>query len=123
MNERYDGPMGIFEDAEVISSYTDEQGVEDGFLIPLNCGAVYQNRRVNLITTTCFHDFVETHNLNEDECLAGKNQEFNSFIRGLVLAAADNKKSDEVMGIVPGGKYWLMQNMTGNYTFMLPDDY
>ena len=110
---------------EVISSYTDAEGVEDGFLVELGTRVVFQGFFVNRMTRHLFDDlepFVETERPlfdgDFDRALA-------SILRTkCTLAVGDPGNTGEIGDIyrVPPN-LWLVRNEVGGWTAMYPEDY
>lgn len=119
----------FWEGVEIISSYTDDDGMDDGMLVPLSVGATYQGKPVNIITRACLSHIVEEYLFDNEgeysqaELVEGANDEFNSFVRGMCFTCPDHKESDEYMGFCAGNEFWVGENQSGGYTFMLPSDY
>lgn len=135
---------------EVISSYTSEQGEQDGVLVKTD------NPIINYITATVYHEciepFIETSALT-NRVLANKpilpeteigkikfvfnfkisEEEKKIAERGLLKKLLDTAiaqikalKREDWMYELPdcrGWKLWVCQNETGKYTLMFPEDY
>ena len=110
---------------EVISSYTDAEGLEDGFLAELWSPAVFRSFPINRMTGHLFDDltpFVEA----EATLFNG------DFYRALAsilrtkcsFASGDPGNTGEIGDIycIPP-KVWLVRNEVGGWTAMYPEDY
>jgi hypothetical protein len=110
---------------EVISSYTDADALEDGFLGELHTGVMFRGLPINRITSHLFDDlrpFVEAEaplfDGDFDRALA-------SILRTKCsLASGDPGNTGEIGDIyrIPP-KLWLVRNEVGGWTAMYPEDY
>ena len=99
----------FWDNAEIISIYTDEQAVEDGVLISVCFGSITR------ITRTILEDY-----MGEDRI-----EEFILFINEIMakFAAERKLKKDWFYAIsLEGRKYYIVNNGTG-FTLMKPKDY
>ncbi|MCI0488326.1 MAG: hypothetical protein L0229_17185 [Blastocatellia bacterium] len=100
---------------EVISVYTDAQGLEDGVLVDISqLGVRFKGMVINRMTQTLWADFESFFKTDE-----GMNLE----------ALADTLRTKCSMATNPGGiwvlppKLWLIENEVGGWTLMHPEDY
>jgi hypothetical protein len=110
---------------EVISSYTDAEGLEDGFLAELWSPALFQGLPINRMTGHLFEDltpFVEAE-------VALFNGDFYRTLASILrtkcsLASGDPGNTGEIGDIyrIPP-KLWLVRNEVGGWTAMYPEDY
>jgi hypothetical protein len=110
---------------EVISSYTDAEAVEDGFLVELRTGVAFQNFPVNRMTRHLFDElqpFVEA----ETPLFDG---DFNRALASILrtkcsFATGDPGNTGEIGDIyrIPPN-LWLVRNEVGGFTLMFPEDY
>lgn len=101
----------FWDDAEVISVYTDEQAVEDGVLIPVLFG------EISRITNTVMSDFEINGKVNAEH--------FFSFMKkaSAELEEQQKKRDDWFYSVtIEGSKYFLVDNGSG-FTLMKPQDY
>jgi hypothetical protein len=110
---------------EVISSYTDAEAVEDGFLVELPRGVAFRGLFVNRMTRHLFDElepFVEAEkslfNGDFDRALASILRTKCSFAQG------DPENTGEIGDIyrIPPN-LWLVRNEVGGFTLMYPEDY
>ncbi len=100
----------FWDDAEIISVYTDEQAIEDGVLIPVGFGDITR------ITRTILDDF------------KGENavEEFLAFINEVLRKSGEEarKNPDDYFQSIElaGRKYFICHNGNG-FTLMKPEDY
>jgi len=100
----------FWDDADVVFSYTDEEAVEDGVLIPVQFGGI------NRVTRTVMEDFKNADIFNE---------EFASFMN---KASEELEKQREIKNdwfysaIIAGKEYFMCDNGSG-FTLMKPEDY
>jgi hypothetical protein len=110
---------------EVISSYTDAEAVEDGFLAEIRPGVAFRGLFVNRMTRHLFDElepFVEAEkslfNGDFDRALASILRTKCSFAQG------DPENTGEIGDIyrIPPN-LWLVRNEVGGFTLMYPEDY
>ena len=110
---------------EVISSYTDAEALEDGFLAELHTGVMFQGLPINRMTGRLFDDlrpFVEVEAAlfdgDFDRALASILRTKCSF------ASGDPGNTGEIGDIhrIPPN-LWLVRNEVGGWTAMFPEDY
>lgn len=108
----------FWENAQIISSYTDNDAVEDGWLKDISKHNVQFNSKViNRVTSPAF----VTANLNEDSA--------KETLSMIAVNAKFDGNDEEAWGIFQmkkmfgGEKLWLVPNEVNCYTLMLPDDY
>lgn len=120
-----------FEGVEIISSYTEEQAIEDGILLLMPFTVSYCNSRVNIITANCFQTIVAMESLSRPAPekippITIDFEKLRKIICKQVASCSSNLESDQDMGICEGTdtieKFWIVWNGNG-YTFMLPEDY
>ena len=102
-------PEGPFDDAEVISVYSDRQAVEDGFL-----AAVAGPGGVNRVTRAVFDHFTESKTGPENLRL------LTEAIRAMLAIEPDDGWRT---GDYQGKRLWLIPNEVGGLTLMFPEDY
>ncbi len=101
----------FWDDAEVISVYTDEQAVEDGVLIPVLFG------EISRITNTVISDFEINGKVNADKFFKFMNTSKRE------LEARRKEKDDWLYSAtIEDRKYFLVDNGSG-FTLMKPQDY
>ena len=122
MSEEKDNFFG-----EVISTYTESQAVEDGFLVELTqFNESWKKGMFNYVTTALFDKgYIVDDNINVPNILDLLNQslqlvkkESNNFTR------EDSFFSGSIE--LPSGeqqKIFIQQNSSGKFTIMLPEDY
>jgi len=110
---------------EVISSYTDAEAVEDGFLGELHSGVMFRGLPINRITSHLIEDlrpFVEAEATvfenNLDRTLASILRTKCSFASG---DPGNTGEIGDIYRIPP--KLWLVRNEVGGWTAMYPEDY
>ena len=108
----------MYEDMEIISTYTDQQALEDGVLVDLTpARASFRGQPVNRMTRNLWEEFkpfltvAEVMHLTEIAYL-GK-------VLKTKLALAYFK--GDIWQVPPG--LWLMENELGGWTIMRPEDY
>ena len=100
----------FWEDAEVISAYTDEQAVEDGVLIPVK----FEN--ITRITKTVFDDFDKG------------GFDAPGFYKFMAEASKELESQQRIKYdwfysvLIEGRRYFLVDNGNG-FTLMKPEDY
>lgn len=102
----------FWDDADVVFTYTDEQAVEDGVLMPVSFGAI------NLITDGIIHLFSKKGIFSIDE--------FNRFMSEAArkLSELQKNKYDWFYSIeMDSKKYFIAENGSKGYTLMLPEEY
>ncbi len=118
----------LFSEADLVFSYTDEQAVDDGVLIPFIVGGRDTGHR---ITTNLDHDLKEHHkgyNYEDAEYLAFF---FNELLPLVPYAVREWEKKgilksdyDFRVGETQGEKViWYVPNEANGVTMMRPDDY
>lgn len=126
MNEE----QGFWDDAEIISVYTDDMAVEDGVLVDLEAFGVkaeYNSLVINRMTSHLFfalrNMYAGMHETVEDLVLAA---EIEATLKTKLLFAHDSE-GDGVIITLPGGSdedpLWLVRNEVGGYTAMFASDY
>ena len=99
-------------DAEVISVYTDEQGIDDGIIFPVSFGII------NRVTGTVLDEFA----VNGECELAKFNVFMDKAIREFDLLR--QKKDDWFYEInIDGKRYFIVENGSNYFTLMKPEDY
>ena len=99
-------------DAEVISVYTDEQGIDDGIIFPVNFGII------NRVTGAVLDEFAVN-----GECYLAK---FNVFMDKAIkeFDLLRQKKDDWFYEInIEGKRYFIVENGSSHFTLMKPEDY
>lgn len=106
-----------FDDAEIISIYTDADALADGVLVNIApLGITFQDQPVNRMTGTLWGDFQLTH-------ADPQTGEMNT------RALADNLHAKISMAAMRGGIWqlpsnlWLIENEMKGWTLMFPEDY
>src|SRR5207253_316726 len=111
--------------SEVIDSYTDAQGLEDGFLVELYMPARFQEFPINRMTRHLFDD-LEPFVAAEASLFHGDvSQALASILRTKCsFAQGDPGNTGEIGDIytIPP-KLWLVRNEVGGWTAMYPEDY
>jgi hypothetical protein len=121
---------GFWDDAEIISLYTDERAVEDGVLVDivgLGVSAEYNGLPINRMTSHLFLSLrnmtAGMHDTVEDPVLAA---ELEATLKTKMMFAHDSE-GDGVIVTLPGGSgddpLWLVRNEVGGYTAMFASDY
>ena len=110
---------------EVISSYTDRQAVEDGFLVELHMPAFFRELPINRMTRHLFDDlapFLEAEaslfNGDLSRALASILRTKCTFAQG---DPGNNGEIGDIYRIPPN--LWLVRNEVGGWTLMYPEDY
>ena len=110
---------------EVISSYTDADALEDGFLAELHTGVMFRELPINRMTSHLFDDlrpFVEAEaalfNGDFDRALASILRTKCSFASG---DPGNTAEIGDIYRIPP--KLWLVRNEVGGWTAMYPEDH
>jgi hypothetical protein len=108
--------MPMTDDFEVISSYTDQQAVEDGVLVP-----VTGEGGVNRVTRAVFDRFTKPMGASSITGPVTNIGPLMEAIRAMVKLPAD---ADGLRtGAYQGEKIWIVPNEVGGLTMMFPDDY
>ncbi len=109
---------------ETISSYTDAEELEDGFLGELHTAVMFQGLPINRITSSLFDDlrpFVEAEaallNGDFDRALASILRTKCSFASG---DPGNTGEIGDIYRIPP--QLWLVRNEVGGWTAMYPED-
>ena len=101
----------FWKDAEVVFTYTDEQAVEDGVLIPVLFG------EISRITNTVMSDFERDGKVNADK-----------FFKFMTEATKELESQQRIKYdwfysvLIEGRRYYLVDNGSG-FTLMKPEDY
>jgi hypothetical protein len=117
------GPSDLF--GEVISTYTDREALDDGFLVELHARVGFRGLPVNRMTRHLFDDltpFIEAEAPFFDGDL---NRGLASILRTKCsFAQGDPGNTGEIGDIyrIPP-KLWLVRNEVGGWTVMYPEDY
>jgi hypothetical protein len=104
------------EDWEVISEYTDEEAIEDGFLV-----VVPGPGGVNRATTAVFNFFTESLGTTPVTGTVTNIGPLMDAIRAMLNVAPD--QDGWRTGDWQGKRLWLVPNEVGGLTLMFPDDY
>lgn len=102
----------FWEDAEVISVYTDEQAIDDGILMPVSFG------EINLVTDGIVQMFSNKGIFSIDE--------FNRFMNEAAkkLDEQRKRKSDWFYSIqIDKDNYFIAENGSNGFTLMKPEEY
>jgi len=100
----------FWKDADVVFTYTDEQAIEDGVIIPVKFGCIIR------ITRAVFDDF-DKGGFNASA--------FYSFMNEALKLLEEQKKVKEdwfYSASIQGRKYFFVENGSG-FTLMKPEDY
>lgn len=101
----------FWDDAEIISAYTDEEAVEDGTLIPVLFG------EISRVTNTVISDFESNDKVNAEKFF-----EFMKTAKGQLESQRKEKDDWFYSATIEGRKYFLVDNGSG-FTLMKPEDY
>ena len=121
---------GFWDDAEIISVYTDDMAVEDGVLVDLEALGVkaeYGGLLINRMTSHLFFALrnmtAGMHDTVEQPVLAA---ELEATLKTKLIFAHDSE-GDGVIVTLPSGSeadpIWLVCNEVGGYTAMFASDY
>jgi hypothetical protein len=102
----------LFTEEDLIYTYTDEQAVEDGVLMPVSFG------EINLVTDGIVHLFSEKGIFSIEE--------FNRFMNEAAgkLSEQRKKKSDWFYSIqIDSRNYFIAENGSNGFTLMKPEEY
>ena len=106
----------IFENAEIIHSYTDTEAIEDGTLFDSSGWFLQINGRIiNRITSNALYKLEKFFEQTLENGLTAK---INELLRH---PAGDS--DDEFIVINQPMRLWILPNETGGMTLMLPSDY
>ena len=108
-------PEGLFDDAEVISVYTDAQAVEDGFL-----AAIAGPGGVNRVTRAVFDYFTEPFGSSPITGTVTNLSPLTDAIRAMLAIEPDDGWRT---GDYQGKRLWLIPNEVRGLTLMFPEDY
>ncbi len=101
----------FWEDAEVVYSYTDEQAIEDGEIIPVEFG------NISRVTRTVIEDFSDENQFHHFKFMAfmkASSEQLESMMKA---------KSDWFYeAVMNNRRYYFVENGAG-YTLMKPEDY
>lgn len=122
-----DNTSGFFEEADIVSQYTSEEAEEDGILFDVTKLNKDWERGFFRYTTT---NLLSQGYMNGDEVnMANLLDLLNQCVAIVKKASYDFQKSDWFYsGFIelPSGakqEIFIVQNETGKYTIMLPEDY
>ena len=104
------------EDFEVISTYTDQQAIEDGVLV-----AIPGDSGVNRITRAVFDHFAEPMGSSPITGPVTDIGRVMEAIRAMLKIAPD--EAGWRTGDYQGKTLWLVPNEIGGLTLMFPEDY
>ena len=110
---------------EVISSYTDAEAIDDGFLVELQPATAFRGLPINRMTRHLFDElepFVEAEaslfSGDVSRALASILMTKCTFARG---DPGNTREIGDIYTIPP--KLWLVRNEVGGWTAMYPEDY
>jgi hypothetical protein len=106
-------------DAEIISTYTDNDAIEDGIIIDISDLKIYFNQKIITRITIAANQIVS---------LSGKPDfEAKETLQHISTNAKYDGTGEDAWGIVKirrlKEKLWLIPNEHNGYTLMLPSDY
>jgi len=112
----------MFNDDDYISTYTDQQAIEDGVLVAVQAwGLSFNGTVIDRMTTTLYEHMLGMANETENKF---------DFIKHLIserLTNAYDPDGDGYLIVIPEKgteeRLWLVQNERNNYTLMFPSDY
>ncbi len=110
---------------EVISTYTDRDALDDGFLVELQVRASFRGLPVNRMTRHLFDDLTPFVDAEAPLFNGDLNQALASILRTKCsFAQGDPGNTGEIGDIysIPP-KLWLVRNEVGGWTAMYPEDY
>lgn len=116
--DEWRGRVGCFTmtDDNIISSYSDDQAVDDGVLVPVFFG------RVNRVTRPVFEHFVESPEENVPFIEIGfKLKPLSEAVDAICKVKPDGDGWRKLN--YQGKELWLVPNEVGGLTLMFPDDY
>jgi hypothetical protein len=109
---------------EPISTYTSEQAEQDGILVATG------NPAINYVTATVFHRCIEACVIDGIWQLSAPTKEeytkmlLDRLIGSAIAEVKRLKRQDWLYEIdCRGWKLWVVQNETGKFTLMFPEDY
>lgn len=107
---------GLFEGAEVISTYTDAQALDDGVLVDVR-GVLPAAWNVNRATRALWSAYTET--------IGGVMTNITRFVQAMKAAWSNAREDDGWrIGTAPDGQtVWFVPNEVGGMTAMFPEDY
>ena len=108
-------PEGLFDDADVISVYTDSQALEDGVLVALSGPG-----GVNRFTRAVFDHFTESLGASPTTGAVINISPLMDAVRAML---AINPNDGWRVGDYAGKRLWLIPNEVGGLTLMFPEDY
>ena len=106
---------------DVVFAYTDAQAVADGVLVDIGgWGLQFRGRPVNRMTRTVW---VELEPYAYIGVQAGRYRDVAESLRHMVATKLrhSGEAGGDVMKVPP--RYWLLENETGGWTLMAPEDY
>ena len=110
---------------EVISSYTDAEALEDGFLGELRTGVTLQGLPINRIRSNLFDDLRPFAEAEAPLFDGDFNQALASILRTKCSFASGHPGNTGEIGDIyrMAPKLWLVRNEVGGWTAMYPEDY
>ncbi len=108
--------LAMTEDFEVISTYTDQQAIEDGVLI-----AIHGDGGVNRVTRAVFDHFAKSMGSSSITGPVTNIGPVMEAIRAVLNVAPD--EGGWRVGNYQGKTLWLVPNEIGGLTLMFPEDY
>lgn len=102
----------LFTEDDIVFTYTDEEAIEDGVLLPVSFGII------NRVTRSIFDDFIVN-----GECDLAR---FNLFMDKAIkeFDSMRQKKDDWFYKIVIDDRaYFICENGSSYFTLMKPEDY
>lgn len=139
--------MSLFDNADIISRYSDEEAVDDGVLADISAwGVRHIGRPVNRMTRNLFESLrpysepmsacgrhmlsaTEGFTADCDDCQTAFGMHMESTLRTKLKLAVDTAEEGEERGYLfklPGRDddgIWLIGNELGGFTVMFPEDY
>src|SRR5437588_11470118 len=110
---------------EVISTYTDAEAIDDGFLVELHPAAAFLGLPINRMTRHLFDDLQPALHLADSAFLEEISQALASILRTkCAFAQGDPGNTGEIGDIytIPPN-LWLVRNEVGGWPGMYPADY
>lgn len=108
----------LFEDTDIVSSYTSEEAVEDGILASTD--VMFPNQMKHIVSHIT-SNLIDTHEYKN----AASIMDLCNFIGPKIMMSKDKEFFDTYVEGPNGNKFkvFVQQNETGRYTVMLPEDY
>jgi len=108
-------------EANIVSSYADQEALEDGVVFDLEKitgkTIMLNNKPVNRATDTVYHE------ISEEVTPEKLPNTLHKIVNALSIIANDKHGDGYLLSVDAPNPYWFVANEVGGYTLMRPSDY